>query len=670
MFWRAATVWLITATWGALSLHAEPPPSSPTTPPSSSAPVDESISVRDVPGTELTWRDCVRLATQNNPDLQSSREAVLNSDAVRMGAYSALYPQISVSFGDTRSYVGAGLYSPSNYSTAYSEQISASQIIFNGFATKGNIDQARAQLNLALANLDGQKATTSFNLKSAFAQLIYAEKLITLSRNVIDIRQNAARLVKLLYEGGSEDKGAMLLEQAELDQSIYNLDQAERNLDLSSLQLMEIMGKDLPQPLVAEGELLTNPLTVMPDYKELAVRTPLYYQRQAEVAASAAGITIANSGWYPTITATASADRSDSQFPLKNHGWSAGFQVSYPLFEGGQTYFNVKAEYDRQLANLQSVDVTRNVDQASVIISDHASEATSVKPGWGRTILTGMGGGLVVGLIILFLIDQLDDRVSSLMELQTYFPEHLLGQIPHEKLDTAGPLLRVGDDRQALIESFRTLRSSIIFLPVEGKRPKTIAVTSALPNEGKTTVASNLAVTLAFSGAKTLFIDGDMRSGKASRLFGAQDSNGFSSVLLQKMSWTDAVYLTPIDHLYLMPCGPSLHHTSEHLLGKVTDQFLINVYDHFDYIVFDTPPVIILDDTLCLAPKIDATLFVIRFNSSSTRSSRRALELLDQRQANVIGMVCNGVTLSETEYAYNYNYRQYRGKYAEPKVPA
>jgi capsular exopolysaccharide synthesis family protein len=329
-----------------------------------------------------------------------------------------------------------------------------------------------------------------------------------------------------------------------------------------------------------------------------------------------------------------------------------------------------KAEYDELLAKFTSVGVDRNVAQDSVRIFSQASEGVSAKPELPRVLATGAGGGFLVGIMILFLIDQLDDRISSLMELQTYFPEQLLGQIPQEKLEVSSPLLQVGDERQALIESFRTLRSSIIFLPIEGKKPKTIVITSALPNEGKTTVASNLAITLAFSGAKTLFVDGDLRSGKASRLFGAENANGFSNILLQKISWTDAVFMTPIKHLFMIPCGPSLHHTAEHLLGKVTDQFLINIYDHFDYVIFDTPPVIILDDTLCLAPKIDGTLFVVRFNNSSARSSRRALELLDQRQANVLGLICNGVTLSETEYAYNYNYQQYRGKYAEAKVPA
>ncbi len=295
------------------------------------------------PGIILTWQDCVRLATKENPDLQASREVVLNSDAVRMGAYSALYPQISASVGDTRGYQGANLYAPYAYSTAYNEQLSISQIIFNGFATKGNIDQARAQLNLAFANLNGEKALVSYNLKTAFAQLLYAQKLIKISQNVIDIQQSNARLVKLLYEGGSEDKGNMQLSQANLDQALYNLDQAVRTRDLSGVQLGVYIGQNLPAPVVAEGELQTDVLPAKPDFTKLALLTPLYFEHQAQVGAAAAGITIANSGWYPTVTADASAYRSDSQFPLKNHGWAAGFSVSYPIFQGGATYFDVKA---------------------------------------------------------------------------------------------------------------------------------------------------------------------------------------------------------------------------------------------------------------------------------------------------------------------------------------
>jgi len=325
IIWRVLTIGLVLECVCALRAEVAPPP-------------DSGAS-----GTQITWEDCVRLATKENPDLQASRELVLNSDAVRLGAYSALYPQISASFSDTRSYAGANLFAPHNYATAYGEQLNLSQLIFDGFATKGNIDRARAQLNLSFAQLDGEKAVVSFNLKSSFAQLLFAQRLMKISQGVIDIRRSNARLVKLLYEGGSEDRGNMELSQANLDQALFNLDQAIRTRDLSVIQLSTYIGKQLATPVLAEGELVTDKLPVAPDFNRLAVLTPAYYEHRAEVDATAAGVTVANSGWYPTVTASASAFRSDDQFPLKNHGWSAGFSVSYPIFQGGATYFDVKA---------------------------------------------------------------------------------------------------------------------------------------------------------------------------------------------------------------------------------------------------------------------------------------------------------------------------------------
>jgi outer membrane protein TolC len=354
------TIWRVAAIGFMLTLGGRPVLAAPPASPAPYAPAPTPAlppAPPPGPGTVLTWDDCVRLAIKENPDLQSSREGVLNSDAVRMGAYSALYPQISASFSDNRSYRGATLYSPYVYSTSYQEQISLSQTIFNGFATKGNIDQARAQLNLAFANLDSEKATVSYNLKASFAQLLYAQKLVKISQNVIDIQQGNARLVKLLYEGGSEDKGNMELSQANLDQALYSLDQAIRTRDLSGVQLGVYIGQNLTPPVVAEGDLLTDVLPTMPDFNKLAVLTPAYFQHKAEVDAAAAGITIATSGWYPTVTASASAYRADPQFPIKDDGWSAGFTVSYPIFEGGATYFDVKAadaSFRQALDNLRS----------------------------------------------------------------------------------------------------------------------------------------------------------------------------------------------------------------------------------------------------------------------------------------------------------------------------
>ena len=317
-----------------------------------------------------------------------------------------------------------------------------------------------------------------------------------------------------------------------------------------------------------------------------------------------------------------------------------------------------KGQYDRLLANLRSVDVTKSVDQDTVSILEKASPAISIRPGMVKIMSIGFGIGLLLGLIILFIMDKLDDRISSFVEFGAHYPEHILGQIPSENMAGDLALLKHSDARHSLLESYRTLRSSLLFLPIEGARPKTLLITSAAPGEGKTTVASNLAIILAFSGARVLLVDADLRRGRLHSLFGIPPEGGFAKVLQQRLPWSDAIVKTNIENLSVLPRGKSLPHPAEHFLSKVTDQFLQDVYDQFDYILLDSAPVLVADDTLSLAPKIDGVLFVVRFAQSSARMGRRALDLLAHRQVNVLGLICNDVHLSEAEYGYG-NYYQY-----------
>lgn len=317
-----------------------------------------------------------------------------------------------------------------------------------------------------------------------------------------------------------------------------------------------------------------------------------------------------------------------------------------------------KGQYDRLLSSLRSVDVTKNIDQDTVSILEKASPAISIRPGLAKIMWLGFGIGAVLGLAILFVIDRLDDRIESFMEFRSSFKENLLGQIPREDSKGELALLQPDDSRHALLECFRTLRSSIIFLPVDGVRPKTLLVTSATPGEGKTTISSNLAISLAFSGAKTLLVDGDLRRGRLHEVFGIDgDVDGFSKVLQQRVPWREAIIPTHINNLHVLPRGKPLAHPSEHFLSKIADQFLQETYSQFDYVIFDSAPVMAADDALSFAPKIDGTIFVLRFSASSSRLSRKALDLLIQRQVNLLGVVCNDVKLSESDYGYGYYYQ-------------
>jgi capsular exopolysaccharide synthesis family protein len=320
-----------------------------------------------------------------------------------------------------------------------------------------------------------------------------------------------------------------------------------------------------------------------------------------------------------------------------------------------------KSQYDRLLENLRSVDVTKNVDQDSISILERASNPVSVKPAMPKLMSEGFAIGTLLGLVILFIMDKLDDRIGSFMEFRANFQEEMLGQIPHEDMSGTSSILRPEDPRHALLESFRTLRSSVLFLPFTGPRPKAIMFCSAVPGEGKTTIASNFAVTIAFSGAKTLLVDSDLRRGRMADIFGLPKEDGLSKVLQQSIPWREAILNTHIENLFVLPRGKALNHPAEHLLSKVTDDFLKEAYAEFDYIIFDSAPVLVADDSLCLAPKVDGVIFVIRFSQSSARMARRALDLLARRQVNVLGVTANDINPSQAEYGYGHYY-QYTDK--------
>jgi len=174
----------------------------------------------------------------------------------------------------------------------------------------------------------------------------------------------------------------------------------------------------------------------------------------------------------------------------------------------------LKTLYDRLTNNLKDVDVSQVVgaeDQVSIM--EMATPPVSVRPGWIKSLLIGLGGGALTGIAILILLDRIDDRMASFSEFQHHFSEGVLGQVPKEKIKGKVTLLQPDDARHVFAESYRNIRSSLFFMPYEGPRPKTLLVTSAVPNEGKSTVSGNLAITMALSGARTLLIDGDLRRG-------------------------------------------------------------------------------------------------------------------------------------------------------------
>ena len=367
----------------------------------------------------LTWEKCVRLATLNNPDLVASHESLRSYEAKYGGSYSAYFPQITASAGGSYNHTsstqasggetlnssgdttfsGASFGGGANLLHQYTASVTVSQTIYVGGLTPGNVTQAGANYRAQVAAFVLEKSLISDDLKSAFAQLLYAQELVTLNEQIVKRRRSDADMIHLKHDGGRENKGADLLSESDYQQAVLNFHNAQRNVVVSQHQLAQVMGVKLKNPIVAVGQLITQTPPASPDLDKLAVETPTHFQQVSTAEASRAGITIAQAGFLPTVSASVSLDREDQRFFPKSSGWDADLSVSLPIFDGGKTYFNVsaaEAALRQSLANLQSSDdnsVYTLAQNYSTLLTDIETVGVNQSTVAAQKVRSEIGGG-------------------------------------------------------------------------------------------------------------------------------------------------------------------------------------------------------------------------------------------------------------------------------------
>jgi polysaccharide biosynthesis transport protein len=327
-----------------------------------------------------------------------------------------------------------------------------------------------------------------------------------------------------------------------------------------------------------------------------------------------------------------------------------------------------QALYDRLLATMQTLDVNKEISPESVNVVERASTAQPDRPNLARQILLGILAGLGPAAVILLIVDRLDDRMNSFAELQDLFDEDVLGQVPWDETlaqarNGSGSCLVLPDDqRHALLEAYRNLRSSFLYMSNGQPRPKVFLVTSSVPGEGKSMTAANLALTLANAGSRVLLVDADLRKGVLHSRFGVAAEPGLSSVLVEGVNWRTPVQSIRFPNFSFLPRGPVTHRSSELFVSPATKNFIQDAAPNYDFIVLDTAPVMAADDVTSMAPLVDGTVFVVRAEYTSARVARAALDALYQRQAAVLGLVFNAVRPSTVDYYY-YKYQDYYAVY-------
>jgi capsular exopolysaccharide synthesis family protein len=318
--------------------------------------------------------------------------------------------------------------------------------------------------------------------------------------------------------------------------------------------------------------------------------------------------------------------------------------------------------YD-QLQRMQQNVQIGGIDQESLAVLDFATPASRTYRREETVLALGAFLGVALGLGIVFLIEMRDDRFTSVTEVNEKITDNIFGQVP-EVLGSGPrkplPLLEDNDERHMFAESYRNLRSALLFLPFEGQKPKVILVTSALPNEGKSTISANLARALAMGGSRVLLVDADLRKGALHEMLGLQREPGLAELLRKPDTFDQVVQRNGRSNLAFLARGRPASNPGDLFLGPALNQLLARWRDEFDCVIIDSCPVFAADDATTLAPRVDGTLFVVRNRFSRNRSTREALDMLAQRQARVLGLIFNRTDASAKSYYY-YKYSEYAG---------
>lgn len=290
----------------------------------------------------LSWSEALTLASKNNAQLQAAQASLQSARYLENGSYSEFLPQISGELEYSRS--GSNI-SSSTGGGQYSAALQGRQNLFAGFADSSSIKKAKAAVQIAEAELQTAKALVSADLKNSYEGSSYAQEFQKLTQSIIRRRQENFKLVDLRFQTGRENKGSVLLSEANLNQAKYEDLQAQNALRTAQAQLAKSLGLDeFSTYQVSENVPVSPPPQLPPDLKLLATTTPEYIRAQAQLESASADLTSARSAFLPSLDLTGSVGRSDTDFyPEANKNWTVGLSLSLPIFNGGRDYHGTRS---------------------------------------------------------------------------------------------------------------------------------------------------------------------------------------------------------------------------------------------------------------------------------------------------------------------------------------
>ena len=299
----------------------------------------------------------------------------------------------------------------------------------------------------------------------------------------------------------------------------------------------------------------------------------------------------------------------------------------------------------------------------NISIQDEAEKpVVPVKPKKRLNILLAIIVGAFGGVGLAFLFEYMDDTVKAPEEIEKIVKWPFLGSIP--VIDSDNTLKELEKDifvhikpKDPIAEVYRIIRTRLLFSSTEAEPLKSILFSSPGPQEGKTMTLCNLAIALAQNQKRVLVIDADMRKPRLHEVFKKENKNGLSNVLAGQALLKDVIQKTEIENLSLVTGGVLPPNPAELLESGKAKDVIAKAKENFDFVLFDSPPMAMLTDSIILSRIVDGTIIVIESGKTSKRILARLYQLLGDAKAKVIGMIFNKISLNTTnQYYYSYYY--------------
>jgi polysaccharide biosynthesis transport protein len=334
--------------------------------------------------------------------------------------------------------------------------------------------------------------------------------------------------------------------------------------------------------------------------------------------------------------------------------------------------------YDGLQQKLKEAGVMSGLKSSNVRIVDAPSvPVTPVSPGFLHDIAMSFLLGLAGGVVFAFILESRNNAVQSLEQAEAITGLPVLAMIPLKTstkrstgasfADTQRIVIATqSDPTSEIAEAYRALRTSIL-LSRNGTAPKVLVITSALPQDGKTTTSVNLSIVFAQQGARVLLIEGDMRRASISAILNFRSGPGLSTILDREADLEEAIRTVPgVANLAILPAGPAVQYPSEMLAGNSMRHLIAKAREHFDYVVIDSPPVLSVTDAVLLSALSDATILVARAGVTSKIALRRLYDVLARVDAKMLGLVLNATASGRPD---RYYYGGYRSRSSQQNTP-